>query len=178
MMYIDQVVLGLLLVGLIAAGVDHWRHGQRGWRLAALVFVSFYSVGLVTMLSAHCADIMYNTLLANRSVIDGSRFSYNWRTYSLLLFGALLIDRGIRCAYAARRFAAGDATGRTNVLRHAGVVLAITLPTIPIHAFFGTLVSVWSALALLVAAGGLRNRAAVVAGTARVRTPALGPQGA
>jgi hypothetical protein len=36
------------------------------------------------------------------------------------------------------------------------VVLAITLPTVPIQAFFGTLVSVWSSLALIVTAAGLR----------------------
>ena len=83
------------------------------------------------------------------------------RTYSLLLFGVLIIDRGIRCLRGARRFAAGDMSARGEILRNAGVVLAITLPTIPIHAFFGTLMSVWSSLALLVAAVGLRGRGSV-----------------
>jgi hypothetical protein len=115
MPYIDQVVLGLLLTGLVGSGVDHRRRSQRGWRLAALTVVSFYGVGLVVLLAAHSADIIYNTVLANRSPIDGSRFTYNWRTYSLLLFGALL-------------------------------------------AFFGTIISVWSSLALIVAAIGLRLR--------------------
>jgi hypothetical protein len=105
--------------------------------------------------------IYITPVLGNRSVIDGSRFSYNWRTYSLLLFGVLLIDRGVRCLRAVRRFAAGDATARADFLRNAGVVLGFTLPTIPVHAFFGTLVSVSSALALLVAAVGLRARARV-----------------
>ena len=155
-MTIDQVVQILLLVGLIVVGIDHWRRGQRGWRLAALVFVSFYGIGVVAMMAAHCADIIHNVALRNRSVVDGSPFAYNWRTYSLLLFGVLLIDRGIRCLAAARRFAAGDRAARTDILRSAAVVLAITLPIIPIQGIFGILMSVWSSLALIVTATGLR----------------------
>jgi len=155
-MNIDQVVQIALLVGLTAVGIDHWRRGQRGWRLAALVFISFYGVGLVATMSAHCADIIHNLVLRNRSVVDGSPFAYNWRTYSLLLFGVLLIDRGIRCLRAARRFAAGDFAAREDILKSSGLVLAITLPIIPIHAFFGVLISVWSSLALIVTAAGLR----------------------
>jgi len=155
-MDIDQVVQIVLLVGLIVVGIEHWRRGQRGWRLAALAFVSLYGVGLVATMSAHCADIIHNLVLRNRSVVDSSPFTYNWRTYSLLLFGVLLIDRGIRVLRAARRFAGGDASARTDILRNGAVVLAITLPIIPIHAFFGVLISVWSSLALIVTAAGLR----------------------
>ena len=155
-MDIDQVVQIVLLVGLIVVGIDHWRRGQRGWRLAALAFVSLYGVGLVATMSAHCADIIHNLVLRNRSFVNGSPFTYNWRTYSLLLFGVLLIDRGIRVLRAARRFAGGDASARTDILRNGAVVLAITLPIIPIHAFFGVLISVWSSLALIVTAAGLR----------------------
>ena len=155
-MNIDQVVQTLLFVGLVVAGIDHWRRGQRGWRLAALVFVSLYGVGLVATMTAHCVDIIHNLALRNRSLIDGSPFTYNWRTYSLLLFGVLLIDRGIRVLRAARRFAAGDPGARTDILKSGGLVLAITLPLIPVHAIFGVLMSVWSSLALIVAATGLR----------------------
>lgn len=154
-MTIDQVVQIALFVGLIVVGIDHWRRGQRGWRLAALVFVSFYGVGLVVTMSAHCADIIHNLALRNRSM-DGSPFAYNWRTYSLLLFGVLLIDRGIRVLRAARRFAAGDPAARSDILKSGALVLAITLPLIPVHAVFGVLMSVWSSLALIVATAGLR----------------------
>jgi len=154
-MTIDQVVQIALFVGLIVVGIDHWRRGQRGWRLAALVFVSFYGVGLVVTMTAHCADIIHNLALRNHSM-DGSPFAYNWRTYSLLLFGVLLIDRGIRVLRAARRFAAGDHAARTDILKGGALVLAITLPLIPVHAVFGVLMSVWSSLALIVAAASLR----------------------
>ena len=155
-MDIDRVVQIVLFIGLIMVGVDHWRRGQRGWRLAALTFISFYGVGLVATMSAHCADIIHNLVLRNRSVVDGSPFTYNWRTYSLLLFGILLIDRGIRILVAARRFATGNPTARSHILRSSAVVLAITLPIIPIQAVFGVLMSVWSSLALIVTAAGLR----------------------
>lgn len=157
MPHIDQIVLGLILAGLVASVVDHWRSGQRGWRLAAVTFVSFFGIGLVVMMAGHCADIIYNLARANRSVIDGSPFTYNWRTYSLLLFGVLLIGRGMRCLGAARRLARDDDAARRDVLKNAGVVLAITLPTIPVHAFFGGLMSGWSSLALIVAAVGIRR---------------------
>ena len=180
MMHIDTVVLVLLLVGLIATGVDHWQRAQRGWRLVGLVFLSFYGIGLVAMLSAHCVDILYNLIRANRSVVDGSPFTYNWRTYSLLLFGVLLVERGVRVVLATWRLAAGDSRARTEILRNAGVVLAITLPTIPIHAFFGALISVWTLLALLVAALVLRveghsaaaRRATADTARSRAGTPA------
>jgi len=155
-MTIEQVVQIVLFVGLFVVGIDHWRRGQRGWRLATLVFVSFYGVGLVATMAAHCADIIHNLVLRNRSLVDGAPFTYNWRTYSLLLFGVLLIDRGIRVLRAARRFAAGDHGARNDILRSAALVLALTLPLIPVHAVFGMLMSVWSSLALIAAAAGLR----------------------
>lgn len=77
MPHVDQIVLGLILAGLVASVVDHWRGGHRGRRLAAVTFVSFFSIGLVTMMAGHCADIIYNLVRANRSVIDGSPFTYN-----------------------------------------------------------------------------------------------------
>jgi hypothetical protein len=122
-----------------------------------VLFASFYGLGLVVMLAAHCADIVYNTVLGHRAM-DGSTFSYGWRTYSLLLFGALLIRQGALCLLAALRLGRGEASARADVLRAAGVVLAIVLPTLPIHAFFGTLLSGWSALTLLVVAVAARER--------------------
>jgi hypothetical protein len=70
MPHLDQIVLALILAGLVASVVDHWRAGQRGWRLAALTFVSLFGIGLVTMMAGHCADIIYNLarVYVNRSL--------------------------------------------------------------------------------------------------------------
>lgn len=70
----------------------------------------------------------------------------------------------MRCLRATRRFARHDVAARRDILENAGVVLAITLPTIPVHAFFGGLMSGWSSLALIVAAVGLRGTHPVAAG--------------
>src|SRR5687768_6736235 len=89
MPYIDPIVMASLALGLLACAAGAWRLGARGPRLLATFFAAFYGLTLVVMLSAHSADVLYNTVLRSRAM-DGSAFGYNWRTYSLLLFGALL----------------------------------------------------------------------------------------
>ena len=64
--------------------------------------------------------------------------------------------RGSSAAFGAT--VRGGQPPRAPTTFEAVVVLAITLPIIPIHAFFGVLISVWTALALLVAVAGLRAR--------------------
>ena len=162
MPYIDPIVMVLLALGLVACATGAWRLGARGHRWVATFFAAFYGLTLVVMLSAHSADVLYNAALRNRAM-DGSVFGYNWRTYSLLLFGALLIRQGVLCLRAAPRVARGEAAARGDVLRAAGVVLALVLPLIPIHAFFGYLISGASALTLLVVALGASDASASLA---------------
>ena len=172
MPYVDQIVMLALLAGLVAAGAFHWRAGVRGRRLAAAVIASFYGVVLVAMLAAHCADVAYNTVLANRSVIDGTRFAYNWRTYSLLLFGVLLIVQGVRVLRATPGLGRGELAARAEILRTALLVLAIAAPTIPVHAFFGTLIS-GVTVATLVATFALVRAPAGETATASTYAPAV-----
>ena len=172
MPYIDQIVILALLAGLLAAGAFHWRAGVRGRRLAAAVLASFYGVVLAAMLAAHCADVTYNTVLGNRSLVDGTRFAYDWRTYSLLLFGALLIVQGVRVLRATPGLARGELAARAEILRTGALVLAIAAPTIPIHAFFGSLISGLSAVTLL-ATYALVRAPAGEAGTASTYAPAV-----
>jgi hypothetical protein len=120
-----------------------------------VAFLAFYGYALVAMLAAHCADVAYSTAVHARSP-DGSVFAYNWRTYSLLLFGGLLMRQGVACLRAARRLARGEADARGDALRAVAVVLAVVLPTVPLHGVFGTAFSVWSALTVLVVAAGAR----------------------
>ncbi len=141
MPYIDQIVMLALLAGLVGAGAFHWRAGVRGRRLAATVLASFYGVVLVAMLTAHCADVTYNTVRGQRSLVDGRPFAYDWRTYSLLLFGVLLIVQGVRVLRATPGLGRGEPAARAAIGRPALLVLAIAAPTIPVHAFFGSLVS-------------------------------------
>ena len=148
MPYIDQIVLALLFSGTASAGLMLWRRGTRGLRFAASLFVAFYGVGLAAMLAGHCADIAYNVVRGSRSIMNGAPFLYDWRTYSLLLFGALLIVQGVRVLRRVSRLAAGDLVARAEVAHIAGVVLLIVAPVIPLHGFFGILLTAWSTLAL------------------------------
>ena len=157
-----------LLLGLAACVGSQWRRGLRGRRLAVVVFAAFYGYALVAMLAAHCADVAYSTVVHHRSP-DGSVFAYNWRTYSLLLFGVLLIRQGAHCLRAALRLGGGEQGARADVLRAAGVVQVIVLPTVPLHGVFGTAVAVWSALTLLVVAAATRAPAGAPAGARAAR---------
>ena len=156
MPFVDPIVLACLVLGLVGCAAFAWRSGARRGRLAALFFAAFYGWTLVVMLAAHCADVTYATVLHNPSIGDRQPMTYGWRTYSLLLFGALLIRQGLLCLRAARDMARGDDGARADVLRAAAVVLALVLPLIPIHAFFGWLISGATALTLLVV--GLSGR--------------------
>ena len=154
MPYIDQIVLLLLAAGLVASIGYQWRRGLRGRRLAVTVVAMFYGHTLVTMLGFHCVDVVYG--LANRlPSMGGAPFAYNWRTYSLLLFGALLVWLGVRCLRAALRIGRGDAAARAEFRRLALVVLAIVVPVIPLQPFFGYLISAASALAMLAVVAGV-----------------------
>ncbi|MDF1502487.1 hypothetical protein [Roseisolibacter sp. H3M3-2] len=157
MPFIDPIVMAALAAALLALPTLLWRRGARGARLLGAAFAAFHGAGLVVMLAAHCADIIYNVALRNTSMTSGRPFAYDWRTYSLLLFGALLILLGRRVLRAAL---AGD---RAEVLRATGLVLLICAPTIPVHAFFGVLTTAWSGATLAVTWFALREPVPAVA---------------
>jgi hypothetical protein len=155
MPYVDQVVMAALLLSLLALPTLLWRRGVRGARLFGTAFAAFHGAGLVAMLAAHCADVIYNVALRNRSIVDGRPFAYDWRSYSLLLFGVLLMLLGRRVLAAAF---AGD---RAELRRATGLVFLICAPIVPVHAFFGALMTGWSAATLLVTWVALRERSPV-----------------
>ena len=89
--------------------------------------------------------------------------TYDWRVYSMQLFGAVLIVQGVGCVRAAARMGPADPAERGEVLRSATLVLAIVLPSIPIHAFFGYLIGGASTLTLAAVALGYERRVAPAA---------------
>lgn len=152
----DPIVLGLILVSLVASLVLQWRRGLRWRRLAVTVYAMFFSLTVMSTMSMHCADVLYG-LTHHLQSMTGKTFAYDWRTYSLLLFGALLIWFGARCLEAALRMGRGEERGRIDFLRHVAVILAIVLPLIPVNPFFGPLASVASGLALAIVGLGGRG---------------------
>jgi hypothetical protein len=97
----------------------------------------------------HCLDVLYGYSHRNTSFSTGKPFAWDWHTYSLLLFGVLMIWFGAQCLRRALRLGRGDASARTEFLRFSGVILLVVLPIIPIQAFFGVVAAGLSVIALL-----------------------------
>lgn len=170
MPYVDNLVLGLVLASLVGSLAYQWRRGLRSRRLAVTVFAMFFSLTVIVSMAMHDVDVLWG--LGHRSPsMTGRPFAYDWRTYSLLLFGALMVWLGARSLRASLRMGRGDPGGRTDFLRLAAVMLAIVLPIIPINPFFGPASSVASALALIVV--GLGGRGWDAGGEGAHAAPAL-----
>jgi hypothetical protein len=168
MPYTDPIVLGLLLASLIGSFVYQWRLGLRGGRLAVVSFAMFYGLSVIAALGMHCLDVLYGLSHHLRSFGTGKTFAWDWHTYSLLLFGVLMIWFGARCLRYALWMGRGDVGARTAFLRLAGVMLVVVLPLIPIQAFFAVVGTALSVIALLVV--GLGGR---VSATERSTTEGL-----
>ena len=157
MPYTDPIVLGLLLLSLIASLVYQWRRGLRGGRLAVVTFAMFYGLSVIVALSMHNLDVLYAWSHRLTSFGTGKPFAWNWHTYSLLLFGVLMVWLGVRCLRAALRMGRGDASAHAEFLRLVVLLLAIVLPIITIQPLFGGIGSVLSTIALIVVGLGGRR---------------------
>ena len=157
MPYTDPIVLGLLIVSLIGSLAYQRRRGLRGGRLAVVTFAMFYGLAVIAALGMHDVDVLYGLTHHLTSFGTGKPFAWNWHTYSLLLFGVLMVWFGARCVRYAVWMGRGDASARTAFLRLAFVLLLIVLPIVWIQPFFGVAGSVLSVIALLVVGLGGRG---------------------
>ena len=176
MPYTDPIVFALLVVSLIGSLVFLWRRGLRGGRLAIVTFAMFYGLAVISTLGMHSLDVLYGLTHRLTSFGTGKPFAWDWHTYSLLLFGVLMIWFGVECVRRALRMSIGsDAhAARSEFLRLAGIMLLIVLPIIPIQPLFGAAGSLLSVIALLVVGlGGRRWRASDAAAPPDQRTPTL-----
>jgi hypothetical protein len=159
MPYTDPIVLGLLVLSLIGSPAFHWRRGLRSGRLVIVAFATFYGLAVISALGMHCLDVLYGFTHHVTSFGTGKPFAWDWHTYSLLLFGVLMIWFGVQCVRRALRMGGGTGAGlaRAEFLRFAGVMLLVVLPLIPIQPLFGVAGSVLSVIALAVVGLGGRG---------------------
>jgi hypothetical protein len=150
MPYTDPIVLGLLLVSILGSLAYQWRRALRGGRLAVVVLAMFYGLAMIGALGMHCLDVLYGWSHRLTSFSTGKPFAWDWHTYSLLLFGALLVSRGASCVGRAVRMGEGDGRARREYLRLVGVNLLIVAPLIPIQPLFGMAGTGLSLIALTV----------------------------
>lgn len=173
----DIAVLLSIGVSTPALAALLWRRGVRGHRLLTSLWVGFVGLVLVASMVAHCVDVL--SRLAIGTGYGGEAFVYNFRVYSLMLLGAVLIAAGAALLRVAPGLSTGDASARKSALRTDLVVLAMVAPLIPIHAIFATALTVLAVVTLVVllAVGPRGDRSSLEAREAEPQ-PARQPLGA
>jgi hypothetical protein len=140
--------LAVLLGIILSTGwwmVRQRRRGLRGGRYAAAAAVGFLGLTLVVTMTAHCLDVL--SRLAIGTGYDGAPFVYNFRTYSLLLLGAVLIAGGVRLLHVAS-FIGTPVDARGPAVRSLLAVLALVAPLIPVQGFFAIPLSAMAGVAV------------------------------
>lgn len=162
--YADYYALAAKLAIIIFFVARAWRAGARGALLLAASWVFLVGTFVAVMLSFHNAEIVYRALTNQGSYRSpGSGFTYDFRFYSLVLFGCVMISQGVPMMRAARDLSRGSGEAAGRLLRPTLVVLALSAPLIPIQ-FFGAVLTACAALnlpALLLARRALRKAARV-----------------
>jgi hypothetical protein len=99
------------------------------WPLRSLVlfFVVFGPVVIAVHMSLHIIEISYHAIT---NAFTGT-FKYNFRFYSLQLMGALILYLSIRFLEACRNYLITN-TNKKEVLKTAGWIALISIPTIPL----------------------------------------------
>jgi hypothetical protein len=123
------------------------RRGLRGGRYAAASAVAFLGLALVLTMTAHCIDVL--SRLAVGTGYDGAAFVYNFRTYSLMLLGAILIACGARLVRVSLLIGASGTEARVQAIRAVLMVLALVAPLIPIQGVFAIPLCVVAGVAML-----------------------------
>ena len=143
----------LVLVGTLlgtAVLFSWYRSGHaRGLALFGATWLGFFGLFLLLSMLAHTVEVSWH-LVRGDTQISGEPWSYDFRSYSLLLLGAVLMSIGVGVLRAAANLSRGRGSGRRTAVVLAAATLAVALPLIPIQAFFGTMMSVLAGVTLVV----------------------------
>ena len=112
--------------------------------------------------TAHLVAVL-GRALAGRGSGPGGTFVYDFRFYSLVLLGVMLIAASVACLTSVRSLIRGDAGGHKVALSAALVLLALNVPLMPIEGF-----------AVAFAIFALANLAALWCARKHFRVPAAG----
>jgi hypothetical protein len=129
--------LAVLLAIIVSTG--YWvrllrRRGLRGGGLALSSAVAFLGLVLIVTMTAHCLDVL--SRLAIGTGYDGLAFVYNFRVYSLLLLGVVLIACGLRLMRISLVIGARTPEIRGQAVGAVATVLILVAPLIPVQGFF------------------------------------------
>jgi hypothetical protein len=145
----DLIVLIVVGITTSTSAIVLWRRGIGGREMGTAIWLSFYGMVLIAMMTAHNLEILYRTISTSVGVAD-SASSYTFRVYSMLLFGALLTGAGVVCLRSIPGVIRGSKKARDTSARASVFVLAIVVPVIPIQMLFGILLTGLSVLSVMV----------------------------
>lgn len=124
----------LLLLLAVVGGTIWFAVATRGGVSGTLRTVgaaSFFCGALIGSLgSAHLLAVIGRAIFRR-----GPTFEYDFRLYSLILLGVLLITGGVRSVAAAWKLTQGDARAWKTALATTAMLLAVNLPLVPIQGF-------------------------------------------
>ena len=157
--YADLTALIITLLLPIALTIFIKRRSGRSTRALAVYFLFFSPSGILAFMFFHLAENSYHAVTG---LMDGS-FVYNFRFYSLLMFGLVLGSTGYTLLRCCLQKCAGETSANRPVFQCMLLVLLINIPLIPIIplAYVPLILSGISLLALPFARRKLKYTSAV-----------------
>jgi len=86
------------------------------------------------LVGAHLIAVV-GRALSGKGVEGAATFVYNFRFYSLVFVGVVIVIAGFYCLIAARGLTRADPLARRRALRASLVILAVNAPLAPIQGF-------------------------------------------
>jgi hypothetical protein len=133
-----MIVALLFVLAAVGAAVrlaiDARRRRAPGPLAAVGAIDLFCGLVILGLMALHLAAVV-GRAVSGQGFGGDARFAYDFRFYSLLLLGVVIIIPGLVFALQARSLTEGDAGAWKRALWASGVLLLINVPLVPIQAF-------------------------------------------
>jgi len=132
---IAALLFVLAAIGAAVRFAADARHRQSPQPLPAMGAIDLFC-GLVVLglMALHLAAVI-GRAISGQGFGGAAHFAYDFRFYSLLLLGLVIIIPGLVFVMHARRLTEGDAEAWRRALWASGALLLINIPLVPIQAF-------------------------------------------
>lgn len=112
------------------------RHKGSSMPLAIASGVNFFC-GLVVsfLISIHTSVILVFAFAGKSGETGEDAFTYNFRFYSLMLLGGMVLTLGLFCLRSARQISRGNISGWNRALRASIILILVCAPLIPLQFF-------------------------------------------
>jgi hypothetical protein len=128
----------VIMIGMIFGSIGFAAAARRrrvpGALVAAAAIDLYCGVVIASLGTMHLLAVV-GRALAGKGSGPGGTFVYDFRFYSLLLFGVALMTPALAALTAVRRLTRGDAAGNRVAVSASVALLALNIPLVPIQAF-------------------------------------------